>query len=518
MAEERRRKRFDHEARQLQNMVAVGEVGPDYARIWIRSDQPGEVTVTHRESGRSRPENESVATIEDETADYTETVLINALRPMTRYNFRVVRPHDLKLLGTGTFSTSPERPADTPEKVTIGLMSCHQPFNEDSFDLEPRRRRLLKVTRKILKDNDVKFLLLAGDQIYSDVPKNRSLFEEHYTKNWNHPMGPGILDWNAESVRTAFQERYRIFWNLREIKQFYASYPCYPILDDHEIKDDWGADEAHASRAYQNIKKGALQAYFDYQGSRVMERKARLPSSFHYSFDYGIIGVFVMDIRSQRKVGKAGDPNQLYSDAQMADFQAFLKRSGDKHVLLIMSSVPLFHLPEWLTNIGNRLLGKHVDFADHWSHGPNRSERDRLLRVIYDHQLKNPRQRVIIVSGDVHIGCAFAIEWKGRKPKPTLYQFTSSAISNRTKTFTAEWSKAGPEHAFSIDCGDGLKARTRLLESEGQGMNPFGGLNLGIIEVLRERDKDESSVRLRLVGYTEERNGDYRDFFVSKKL
>jgi len=519
MAEERRRKRFDNEARQLQNMVAVGEVGPDHARIWMRSDQPGEVKVFCHESDNFREEQELPVTIDDDASDYTKTLLIGGLKPLTRYGYLVVRRNDLKPLGGGTFMTFPEKPSDTPERVVIGLMSCHQPFNEDNFDLDPRRKRLLEVTQNILKDNDVKFLLLGGDQIYSDVPKNRSLFEEHYTKNWNHPMGPSILDWDADSVRKAFQERYRIFWNMREIKQFYANYPCYPILDDHEIKDDWGAEKAHSSKAYQNIKKGALQAYFDYQGSRVMERTARLPRSFHYSFDYGTIGVFVMDIRSERKVVKEGELNQLYGEAQMADLQAFLNRSHDKHVLLIMSSVPIVHLPEWLTKMGNRLFGSLVDFADHWSHGPNQSDRNRLLRVIYEHQMRHPRQRVIIVSGDVHIGCAFSIEWKGRKPKPVLYQFTSSAISNRTKSFTAEWGKAGPEHAFiDMDCGDGLKAKTRLLKSDDDGMNPYGGLNLGLIEVLRNADEDQSSVRLRLVGYPEERNGGYQDFFISKRL
>lgn len=37
-------KKDEFEKNQVMNMVAVGEVGPTYARIWMRSEKPGSTT------------------------------------------------------------------------------------------------------------------------------------------------------------------------------------------------------------------------------------------------------------------------------------------------------------------------------------------------------------------------------------------------------------------------------------------------------------------------------------------
>jgi hypothetical protein len=46
--------------------------------------------------------------------------------------------------------------------------------------------------------------------------------------------------------------------------------------------------------------------------------------------------------------------------------------------------------------------------------------------------------------------------------------------------------------------------------------NPFGGLNLGIIEV--ERGKAKSSVTLKLLGYTAEDQDRGVEMYISRKL
>lgn len=531
-----KRIRTKFEEKQLDRMVGVGETGSDFARIWIRSDKPGEILITVNSQ-------EERVTIDDAAADWTQTVVIKGLKPLTRYEYNVVRLSDNELIGKGQFETFPKKPEDTPDKVSIALMSCHQPFSDDNIVSE-RRMRLLKVLPKILSDHDVKFILLAGDQIYSDIPSDRSLFYKHYTEKWNNPKGPSITDWDAQDVRMAYQERYRIFFSMTEVQHFYANYPCYPILDDHEIVDDWGAKQVHSEKLYQNVKKGALEAYFDYQGSRVTERGAHLPPSFHYSFDYGNVGIFVLDLRSQRKAedkgditgigdiasigigdrggkGKVKDKGQLFDSSQLIDFEKFLSNNQEKRVLLIMSSVPVVHIPEWLVKAGASLTGHALDFPDHWAYKTNVDARDKFLKLIHKHQVKNPKQKVIIVSGDVHIGCAFAIRWEGCGKQPTLYQFTSSAISNRVKKLKTEFLKLVPGWAEDddIECKNGLKAKTPLLESidpVNKGENPFGGLNIGIIEIHNE--ENESLVTFKLVGYPEGKTDEYLDFFVSKKL
>ena len=505
-------KKYEFEKNQVTNMVAVGEVGPTSARIWIRSDKPGKVKVIVYPRGKPKLKKEYFLNIKDKSRDLTDTILIQGLNPLIKYKYIVVRLRTK--IGEGKFETFPGKQEDTPKKFSIAVMSCHQPFNQDQFNVEKRRMRLLKLAKKTLADHDAKFILLAGDQIYSDVPKEKSLFYRHYTAQKKLPGGPSILDWDMETVRKAYQERYRIFWHMDDVKHFYSNYPCYPILDDHEIVDDWGAKKVHSTMLYRNVRNGAREAYFDYQGSRVASRRKTLPSSFHYSFTYGNVGVFVLDLRSQRKARKKW---QLFSPSQLKDFGKFLKNNQDKRVLLIMASVPVVHLPEWLTEIGASLVGDKIDFPDHWSYSKNMPDRNRFLKLIYKQQVKNPNQRIILVSGDVHIGCVFKIQWEGKGKKPILYQFTSSAVSNRLKKLETEISKKVTGLTGRINCKNGLKAKTSLLEQapNTKDQNPFGGLNMGIIEIHTE--KNISKVTLKLVGYPKNYKN-HVNFFISKKL
>lgn len=503
--------RTHFEVSQMKRMVAVGAVTDRTARIWLRSDLAGEVGVSVQPKGKPALRREMSALVTDTDADQTHTVLVTNLSPLTEYRYEVRRTAGNRFIGKGRFETFPADDADTPEKVSIALMSCHQPFGDDGRPCG-KRMRLLKLMPAILRENDVKLILLAGDQIYSDIPSDRSLFYRHYTKKWNLPSGDSILNWGSATVREAFQERYRIFWEMREVRSLYANYPCYPILDDHEIMDDWGAAKIHSTRKFARLRKGAREAYFDYQGSRMGPRKKRLPPSFDYSFSYGNIGIFVFDLRSQRR---AGANPRLYGRDQYARFRTFLSRNKKKAVLLIMVSVPVVHLPEWLSDIGAALLGHTVDFPDHWSYHNNRPDRDRLLNALYHQKVVFPDQKIILVSGDVHMGCAFSIEWKGKGDRPIIYQFTSSAISNRTKKIFTEFLKAPLKLAGKIRLKGGARVKTRLLDPAEYMENPFGGLNIGMVDVYRSGGS--SSINLRLVGY-EEGHSSYRDFFRSRRL
>jgi alkaline phosphatase D len=296
---------------------------------------------------------------------------------------------------------------------------------------------------------------------------------------------------------------------MPEIQYLYANCPCYPILDDHEIVDDWGTERKHLGAGFLRVKKGARQAYVDYQGLLVSDRKARLPSSFHYSFEYGSVGVFVFDLRSERRGGRRKDW-QLIGRRQMAAFERFLRASQAKRVLLIVASVPIVHVPEWLADIGGLLLGDVADLKDQWSYKHNRPMRNKVLRLIREHQRANPDQKVMLVSGDVHIGVAFRVDWQGAGAVPALYQLTSSAVSNRTKKRLLRAVQIPPKIASEISSGRTLLAKTRLLESAGAGAagrNPFAGPNIGIVQI--ENGARDPSATFRLVTYTADTTDQY---------
>ncbi len=85
----------------------------------------------------------------------------------------------------------------------------------------------------------------------------------------------------------------------------------FPIWDDHDIIDNWGSDPAHQRTPWLSVGEGARQAYYDYQGSRVLPSPDR--DAFHYSIEYGRVAIFLMDLRAERRAGKNG---RLFSESQ----------------------------------------------------------------------------------------------------------------------------------------------------------------------------------------------------------
>ncbi|HEV7397408.1 MAG TPA: alkaline phosphatase D family protein [Pyrinomonadaceae bacterium] len=504
----------------IKNMVGVGMTGPDFVRLWMRTEVPGmhELQIIKGKGFKSSkimipPENKGDNTLAITYPPTSEP----KLEPRTKYRFRVVRTSDAKLVGEGSFETSPANDGDTPQKVVIGLVSCHQPFT-DRGAISPEAKRMLSVLPRILKENDVKFVLPCGDQMYADEPGSLSLFncENPFLMRHafhNQEVNPknipkDITQCNVEKVRRLYDLRYRMFWSMPAIREMYANYPCYPTLDDHEIKNGWGSDPIHSRADFEIIKQGALDAYLDYQASSVLPPPSTLgmrkPSSFHYNFSYGNIGVFVMDLRSKRN-NLGPRVRQMFSPAQLEDLRVFLQNNGNKKVLLIVSSVPVVFVPGLLARISRRVHIKESNFADHWSHPDNIRARDKFLSMLHAHQQAHPSQRVALLCGDVHIGNAFGIHWQGGN-KPRLYQFTSSALTALETQTTQFLVEKGPRLVSGVTCpstefGGACSATVSHLPGmdEARSNNPFVGLNFGIIEV--QRSGDVSNLKFKLVGY-----------------
>jgi alkaline phosphatase D len=497
----------------VERMVSVGMTGPRSVRLWMRTDVPGSHEL--RISGDARgPRTTNIMISPGQPGD--KTIAINypqsssdpPLEPSKKYTYRVVRTSDGAPLSEGSFETAPASDAATPEKVVIGVTSCHQPFATDGT-IDSTSARMLRLLPRILQENKVKFMLLCGDQMYADDPGIFSILKNPYLLRRALPGKKSIDDCSPEEIRRAYDMRYRMFWSMPSIRKMYANYPCYPAIDDHEIMNAWGSMPAHSQTKFRVISHGARLAYRDYQLSSILPVTPNLPQSFHYNFSYGNIGIFVMDVRSQRNQNR----NQLFSVAQLDDLRQFLRNNATKKVLLIVSSVPVVFIPGGLANVGARL--KPSTFLDHWSHSKNIPSRNAFLSLLHDHQQKYPQQRVAIVSGDVHIGNALRMTWRGGN-KPRLYQFTSSAITARETRCTQFWIERGQEFSANVDfprpCfGGNCSAEVRHLPAanEASAKNPYVGLNLGLIEI--QRSRDVSNLNFKLIGAhpTEERHVTY---------
>ena len=225
---------------QLKNMIAVGTTGPHSVRLWMRTDVTGphEIQIS---GGKQGPRTVKVLVPPGQLGDKTLAVTYPRpsvdppLDPMTRYRYRIVRSSDGTPLGEGSFETSPTGDVDTPQKVSIALISCHQPFNSRGTVM-PEADRMLRLLPRILQENDVKFVLPCGDQIYADDPGVFSIFNNPYLIRQAVPGKTDIFQCSTEEVRRVYDMRYRTFWSLNPIRKMYANYPCYPAIDDHEIK------------------------------------------------------------------------------------------------------------------------------------------------------------------------------------------------------------------------------------------------------------------------------------------
>ncbi len=484
-------------------MVAVGAVGAHSARLWLRAEGAGPVDVAYwpRDDERSK-RTFRADVLPAPGADGTRTIELPPrdappLEPVTAYTFSLSAA-DGRPLGRGRFETAPAGKGDAPARFSFAFMSCHQPF-----DRHGRRaahpEEMLSAALACLEEHDTKFVLTVGDQVYTDYPTNLSLFHAQHFRTVAPPGRSSVLDCSFDEIRPMLHERYRLFWNVDGWRRLHAAYPCYPILDDHEIVDNWGSRPVHETPRWQTFARAARAAYFDYQGSRIDDRTFAAPD-FDYEIAYGPLAVYVLDLRSNRNVGR--DP-RLFSVDQERRLHEFLRRHADAEAVFVVLSVPPVHLPRLAAKAARYVTVENEDFADRWSTAGHRYDRDRLLSHLHRHQREHPEQRVVILSGDIHIACAHEIVWNdGTRP---LLQWISSGITHCVGGLTRWLAELGIEANRSIELESGvLTADVRLQPNDGPDRNPYGGLNLGVVDFERG-ESGRYAMRYSIYGHAQGR-------------
>lgn len=506
-------------------MIATGAVGPTWVKLWLRSERPGVLLVEYWPE--KAPETVHRAIVEVPESNLTDNTTVitlphlpsvnGPLQPMTRYCYRIrhvgaevsaailserwstgdpqVSEHSAVFFGEGHFETAPESLQQLPQRFALGLMSCNQPFDANGGP-KAEGAAMLRAARLCLAQHDTKLVFTVGDQMYTDYPEKLSLFNaDHFSRI--APEGrERIEQCSPVEVRRILHERHRHFWNFEGWRTLHADYPCYPILDDHELVDNWGSHADHVTPAWQGFFDGARAAYFDYQGARVTDANEP-PQSFDYEVEYGALAVYTLDLRSNRTAGENG---RIYSDRQMARLKSFLEKSADRQIVFLVLSVPLVHLPRWVARLGRIISPPGEDFSDRWSTMGHVRDRDRLFRLLHDHQRDHPQQRLVLLSGDIHLGCVHEIAWQdGTRP---LVQFISSGITNNVSLGTRIAAQLSIRWKSNLTTQCGLHAVVRTMAGEGAvSRNPYGKLNLGIVEFERMPDSPTLPMRFRLYGH-----------------
>jgi alkaline phosphatase D len=467
----------------MERMVSVGKITDHSARIWLRVPRAGEYMIKVWDKQKNMVHEQSFAISETNHTDNTYSTEIGPdLSPMSRYDLEVIEAEKDTRLSDAQFETTPRTLDQTPDQFSVGLLSCNQPF-DDNGELRPSAGQMLEAAYKAFKEHNTKLVLMVGDQIYSDYPQSRSLFRESYFQQIDDDGCSSILECSSQQVRKHFQMRYRQFRNLEGWEKIHKEFPTLPILDDHDMVDNWGSNPQHQQPKWQTFKQGALLAFQDYQGGYFMPVTKELPPNFQYNFEYGYAGFFVMDLRCERREGENG---QLYSRDQEKRLEQYLDENGDKKAIFIILSVPIVHLPKFLARWVAKLTSQGEDFSDRWSSGSQRKDRDRMLHLLYNHQINHPEQKIVLLSGDIHIGCAHAIVWPNQN---RFYQLVSSAITHDDGLIVTLGAKGLIKVNKSIKTENNLKAKIYPLKGEkGKSRNPFGGLNVGLISFQNKYD------------------------------
>jgi alkaline phosphatase D len=476
----------------IDNMLAIGTVTDRGARIWTRTAEaePHELCWWRRDAPSARQRLSLNAP--DPRSDNTGSTWIDrGLEPNTAYRVALCDGNGTSL-AEGSFTTAPDDTADPPETFSIALLSCHEPFDPNG-QVSRSSELMLEAACRAFERHKVRQVVMAGDQLYADFPKKLSLFDDAYFRSIAPPGRQELLDCSAEEVRAMFHIRYRHFWNLKGWRKMLANFPCYPIIDDHEIVDNWGSAEAHREPRWQAYREGAFAAYRDYQAALV-GNAGGATGSLDYHMTLADTATYVMDLRSNRQVG---DGARIAAPEQFDAFEDFLVSMVHKRVVFVVLSVPAVHLPAGLSRLAAAITPDGEDFSDRWSSRGQCDDRDRLLRLLRDQQQRAPRQRIVLLSGDIHIGCLHRIHWPDNDPN--VYQFISSGITHDTGRLVQLLSSLIIRANRKLSVEGVPDASVRLVAGERHAAeNPCGRLNFGIIEMDRSDPGTEPALRFLL--------------------
>jgi len=179
---------------------------------------------------------------------------------------------------------------------------------------------------------------------------------------------------------TDFMSLYEKAMNTPHFKQLLASVPCFNILDDHEVSNNFGTTYAADNP---QIFRSGMTAYMCYQH---MVTPGYEPSPFinhlGYPMQIGDVPAFMMNTRSNRTV----NPPRIIAQEEMGLVKNWLSFHKDKEFKVLFSSVPMF--PIYANNPGQD--------NDKWKGFPDQMM--ELLGHINDNEISG----VVICAGDIH--------------------------------------------------------------------------------------------------------------------
>lgn len=387
----------------------IGKVTDTLARVAVEIDRAATVTcVASDGNGNSVSDQRQL-----DRARFTAFEL-SGLSPETAYSISFQGAINPVPSGFRTFPSIPDR-------MNVGAVSCNFTICRKDTDLWADLR-----DRNIVPGN-IDLLLHVGDQIYGD-----SAFQDAESILAGRTVGTQA---QQRQIKELYRRLYRMTWRYPATRDVLANVPNLMIWDDHEIRDDWGsrANDSDSATAAFHIGTLAHEVFREYQ-RQLWEDPAVWPiSRFEdHSHKWGPIGVLFVDQRGGRSFER--DTARPYlSEPQWNRIVGALGSGGyfeDVRALIVVTSVPLVYLGDSITNGGSDAAD---DLQDHWAYGAHRAEQVQMLRALRTWKANGGRE-LLVVGGDVHIGCQTDIKHDDQ----TIYkQLITSPITNTPPSWIA---------------------------------------------------------------------------------
>lgn len=352
------------------------------------------------------------------------------------------------------------------ERVTFAAGSCQYP--PGLLDSKPAYQSYRRLGRARSGVRAPRFVVLAGDQIYSDA-------------------SAGLFD------PTALDDRYkrpyeRLFAN-RQVREVLRRRPAYMMLDDHEISDDWSREPDQAAR---DALKAGCAGYRKYQ--RAFDG---VGAHLWYTFRQAGLPFFMGDTRTEREPRSLTniDTATIMSEVQMTALLDWLQKD---------TSGPRFVVTPSMIGPRKRAQACASDVArlrcDGWDGYP--ASLNRLLGTICLQNIRN----VVLLSGDEHISFDCTLTLSGGGNTVTVRSIHASALYAPypfANTRVDDFMPDADRWRFTVEHGGGpvvVECRAETTFHEGAGFALVTVARNGAVDIDFDREKTACRSRRRTRG------------------
>lgn len=374
---------------------------------------------------------------------------VQGLEPGRVYHYRFLCGDAVSAVGRTRTAPLPQ---DDPARLRLALASC-QHFEQGLFS-----------AHREIASQDLDLVLFVGDYIYES--------------SWQRPA----VRSHGSAVPTdlaGYRARHALYKSDADLRAAHAAHPWILTWDDHEVVNDYAADQGpwwNDPAVFLRRRAAAYQAYFEHMPLRLPPDGASMRIHDHFSWGR-LADLWTLDCRQYRSVHACADPLRgggrplIDCEALQDESRTMLGIDQERWIAreLIASTTRTGPDQGWrvlaqasqISSSGlDTPLGRSI-YSDGWDGYPR--ARERLLGMI--HEARIPR--VLALGGDVHRHVAARLRPRPNDERSPVVasEFVTSSISSRgaSQALMERMRRSNPDvaHARGDERGYALVEFTR---------------------------------------------------------